>query len=70
MPIDRKVSPTATTCAWYQVVAVWAVNQKTVPKAKKIVVARRTTTLTGSRPIAHQQSATSTPARTMKTACR
>ena len=33
------VSPTATMCAWYQVVATWAVYQKTVPKAKKIVVA-------------------------------
>ena len=33
----RNVNPTATMCAWYQVVATWAVNQKTVPKAKKIV---------------------------------
>ncbi len=62
----RKVNPTATICAWYQVVATCAVNQKTVPKAKKIVVASRTARPTGSRPIAHQQIATSTAARTVK----
>ena len=67
MPMARKVSPTATMWAWYQVVEIWAVYQKTVPKAKKTVVPSRTTTLTGRRPIAHQQSATSTAARTMKT---
>ena len=38
-PMARNVSPTATMCAWYQVVAIWAVYQKTVPKAKKTVVA-------------------------------
>ena len=44
----------------------WAVYQKTVPKAKKIVVARRTDGLTGKRPSVHQQIATSTAARTVK----
>ena len=53
-------------CAWYQVVASCAVNQKTVPKAKKIVVASRTARPTGNRPIAHQQMATSMAARTVK----
>ena len=45
--------------AWYQLVASWAVYQKTVPKAKKTVVAKRTAVATGSRPSAHQQSAMS-----------
>ena len=62
----RNVSPTATMCAWYQVVATCAVNQKTVPKAKKIVVASRPPRPPGSRPIAHQQIATSMAARTVK----
>ena len=65
-PIARNVRPTATMWAWYQVVETWAVYQKTVPKAKKTVVPRRTTVPTGSRPIAHQQIATSMAARTVK----
>ena len=58
-PTASIVRPTATMCAWYHVVASWAVYQKTVPKAKKIVVASRTGGRTGSRPSIHQQIATS-----------
>ena len=54
-------------CAWYQVVVFWAVYQNTVPNAKNTVVAARTTVDTPSRPIIHQQIATSTAARTVKT---
>ena len=38
-PIARNVSPTATMWAWYQVVDICAAYQKTVPNAKKSVVA-------------------------------
>ena len=55
--------------AWYQVVESCAVYQKTVPKAKKIVVRERgRRRRTGSRPSIHQQSATSIAARTVKIA--
>src|SRR4029079_11155476 len=57
-----------TMCAWYHVVDTWAVNQNTVPNAKKTVVPRRTAGPTGSRPIAHQHRPTSTAARTVKIA--
>ena len=53
------VRPTATMCAWYQVVASWAVNQNTVPKAKNTTVARRATGRTRRRPSIHQQMTTS-----------
>ena len=56
-PTASIVRPTATMWAWYQVVASWAAYQKTVPKAKKIVVASRTARSTRSRPSIHQQSA-------------
>ena len=45
-----------------------AAYQKTVPKPKKIVTARRTGRLTGSRPRAHQQRPTSIAPRTTETA--
>ena len=62
----RKVSPTATMWAWYQVVESWALYQKTVPKAKNKVVHRRIAGRTGRRPSTHQQIATSVAARMMK----
>ena len=35
-PTASIASPTATICAWYQVVASWAVYQNTVPNAKNM----------------------------------
>ncbi len=52
--------------AWYQVVATWAVYQKTVPTAKKIVVPSLTLGWTSTKPSIHQQMATSMAARTVK----
>ena len=61
------LSPTATMWAWYQVVASWAVYQKTVPNAKKTVVAEPDGRPDpAARPSTHQQIATSTAARTVK----
>ena len=62
-PTASIVSPTATMCAWYQVVVFCAAYQKAVPKAKTTVVPARTTIETPSRPIIHQHSATSTAAK-------
>jgi hypothetical protein len=65
-PTASSASPTATICAWYQVVASCAVYQKTVPNEKNSVVARRTTAWIRRPPSIHQQMVTSTAARTVK----
>ena len=65
-PTASIVSPTATMCAWYQVVVFCAAYQKAVPKAQTTVVPARTTIETPSRPIIHQHSATSTAAKIVK----
>ena len=62
-PTASIARPTATMCAWYQVVASCAAYQKTVPKAKKTAVASRTARSIRSRPSIHQHSPTSTAAR-------
>ena len=54
------MNPTATTWAKNQVVPSWAAYQRTVPNAKKIVVAIRIRRETGSRPSAHHAIPTST----------